>query len=228
MTSAQVIQLIGAVAQLVGVLVWPAALVFLFIYFRESIGSFIANLSELSLRTPGIEATAKRQATAAAEAAVALSAAQAKGPSGDGVQAEAIDPKVIADAVVPAMRAQRRIRRSLVLWVDDIPDNNIFERQALEALGVEIDISTSTDDALRKVRRESYDLIISDMGRPPDPQAGYTLLDELRSEGYATPFIIYSGSKRPEHVREALRRGAIGATNDPQELFTMATRALGR
>jgi hypothetical protein len=181
LTSAQVIQLIGAVAQLVGVLVWPAALVFLFIYFRESIGSFIASLSEFSLRTPGIEATAKRQVTAAAEAAVALSAAQAKSPSDDGVPAEAIDPKIIADAVVPTTRAQRRIRRSLVLWVDDIPDNNIFERQALEALGVEIDISTSTDDALRRVRREPYDLIISDMGRPPDSQAGYTLLDKLRS-----------------------------------------------
>lgn len=215
--------------QLVGVLVWPLALVFLFIYFRKSIGSFLANLGELSLRTPGIEATAKRQVAAqAAEAAAALNAAQAKNLPSDGAPAETIDPKVIADAVVPTTRTQRRIRRSFVLWVDDRPNNNTFERRALEALGIEIDLSTSTDDALRKIKRDSYDLIISDMSRPPDPRAGYTLLDQLRSEGDTTPLVIYSGSRSPEHAKEALEHGAIGATNDPQELFSMATRALGR
>jgi CheY-like chemotaxis protein len=224
-----VIRLIGAVTQLVGVLVWPLALVFSFIYFRKSIGNFIANLGELSLRTPALEATAKRQvATQAAEAAVALGAAQAKNLPGDGAPVDTIDPQVIAAAVVPTARTQRRIRRSRVLWVDDRPDNNTFERKAIEVLGVEIDLSTSTDEALRKIKRESYDLIISDMGRPSDPRAGYTLLNRMRDEGDATPFIIYSGSKSPEHVREARDHSAIGATNDPQELFSMVVRALGK
>jgi CheY-like chemotaxis protein len=229
LTSDQVIRLIGAVTQLVGVLVWPVALVFAFIYFRKSIGNFIANLGELSLRTPALEATAKRQvATQAVEATVALGAAQAKNLPGDGAPVDTIDPAVIVDAVVPTARTQRRIRRSRVLWVDDRPDNNTFERKAIEVLGVEIDLSTSTDEALRKIRRQSYDLIISDMGRPPDSRAGYTLLDRLRKEGDSTPFIIYAGSKRPEHVREARDHGAIGATNDPQELFSMVVSALGK
>jgi hypothetical protein len=55
------------------------------------------------------------------------------------------------------------------------PDNNRYERQGLEALGVRFALSTSTDDALNQLRYQTFDLIISDKGRPPDPQAGYTL-----------------------------------------------------
>ena len=225
MTSDEAVKLIGAVSELIGVLIWPAALVFLFVYFRKSIGSFISNLGEFSVRTPAFEATAKRQA---AEAAASLTVATLSRSPGEGVQVENIDPKDIADAVVPAGRSQRRIRKSVVLWVDDRPNNNIYERQALEALGIEIDLSESTEDALRRIRREPFDLIISDMGRPPDARAGYTLLDELRKAGNRTPFVIYAGSKLPEHVREGRERGAAGVTNDPQELFNMVVRILGR
>jgi CheY-like chemotaxis protein len=112
------------------------------------------------------------------------------------------------------------------LWVDDEPDNNRFERQTLEALGIEIDLSTSTEDAMEKMRRQSYDLVISDMGRPADPRAGYTLLDQLRNRGDRTPFIIYSSSRTSEQVKEARRHGAIGSTNSPKELITMVTRSL--
>jgi len=111
--------------------------------------------------------------------------------------------------------------------VDDRPDNNLYERRALEALGIRFALSTSTDDAVTQLRYQRFDLIISDMGRPPDPQAGYTLLDKLRSEGDRTPFVIYAGSRSPEHVRESLRRGAQGCTNSPQELIMIVTRILG-
>jgi CheY-like chemotaxis protein len=122
----------------------------------------------------------------------------------------------------------RRAGRATVLWVDDRPSNNIHERQALEALGVTFVLATSTNEALEKVKSQSFDVIISDMGRPPDPQAGYTLLNELRTSGNQTPFIIYAGSRAPEHRAEARRRGALGYTNRPDELFEMVVSALGR
>jgi CheY-like chemotaxis protein len=115
-----------------------------------------------------------------------------------------------------------------VLWVDDNPDNNIYERQSLEALGVRFVLSTSTDDALNKVKNQRFDAIISDMGRPPDRTAGYTLLDALRSSGDRTPFIIYAGSRSPEHQAESRRRGAAGCTNRATELFEMVLSALQR
>jgi uncharacterized protein YegL len=119
-----------------------------------------------------------------------------------------------------------RIQGSTILWVDDRPDNNRFERQALEELGIRIDISTSTEDALPRLKWRSYDMIISDMGRPPDTRAGYTLLDQLRKQGDQTPYLIYAGSRAPEHIAEARRHGAIGCTNLWDELVRLVTSVL--
>lgn len=216
MSADSATSLVSAIAQLVGVLIWPAVLLFFLVRFRGSLTNFLSNLGEFSFKAPGVEASAKRQQ----EAAAALGAAIATRAPGDGAQG------AVAAATLPSPRTQRRLRGARILWVDDRPDNNRFERQALEALGIDIDLSTSTEDALEKVRRRSYDLIISDMGRPPDARAGYTLLDQLRRTGNQTPFLIYAGSRAPEHVAEARAHGAIGATNMPQELITMVTNVL--
>ncbi len=133
---------------------------------------------------------------------------------------------VVAEVVTP--RAIRRARRSTVLWVEDNPYNNSYERQALEALGVSFVLAKSTDEGPNKISQQRFDAIISDMGRPPDSRAGYTLLDKLRSSGDQTPFIIYAGSRDPEHVAESRRHGAIGCTNNANELFEMVLSALGR
>lgn len=213
--------LVSAIAQLVGVLIWPAVVLFFLVRFRGSLANFFSDLGEFSFKAPGVEASAKRQQ----EAAAALGAAIATRASGDATQGRAAEPRDVA-AALPSPRAQRRLQGARILWVDDRPDNNRFERQALEALGINIDLSTTTEDALEKVQRRSYDLIISDMGRPPDARAGYTLLDQLRRTGNQTPFVIYAGSRAPEHIAEARAHGAIGSTNMPQELITMVTNVL--
>jgi CheY-like chemotaxis protein len=224
-TADQVIRLITAVSGLLGVVVWPALVLVVIIRFRSGLADFFANIGEFSLKAPGLEATARKQQM---EAAAALGAAEAAKPNTDTVGATRT-PSEVAETIVgavPNTRAQRRLQGRLVLWVDDRPDNNYYERQALEALGVRFVLSTSTDDALRQIRDQRFDLIISDMGRPPDSQAGYTLLDNLRRQGNSTPFIIYAGSRSPEHQAEARRRGAQGCTNSPNELISIATRVL--
>jgi CheY-like chemotaxis protein len=221
-SSDQLIRLISAVGGLLAVLVWPAVVLFFLVRFRHALTDFFGNLGELSLKAPGMEATAKRRQV---EFAAALGAAVAKRTPEDDSAGMVADPRHVAESL-PSPRAQRRLQGSRILWVDDRPDNNRFERQALEALGIQIDLSTSTEDALEKIRRQSYYLIISDMGRPPDARAGYTLLDKLRSAGNKTPFVIYASSRAPEHVREALKHGAIGSTNSPQELVEIVTEAL--
>lgn len=222
MNSNQVTSLVNAIAQLLGVVIWSAVLIFFLIRFRTALADFFANLGEFSLRAPGLEATAKRQQV---EAAAALGAATAARASTDDTQTTAADPRDVA-AALPTPRAQRRLQGSRILWVDDRPDNNRFERQALAAYGISIDLSTSTEDALEKIRQRSYDLIISDMGRPLDARAGYTLLDQLRKTGDKTPYVIYAGSRAPENVQEARQHGAIGSTNSPQELVAVVTKAL--
>jgi CheY-like chemotaxis protein len=114
-----------------------------------------------------------------------------------------------------------------VLWVDDRPDNNFYEREALQRYGIEFEVATSTEMALKILSRSNFDVIISDMGRPPDSRAGYTLLSAVRGKGDNTPFFIYAGSRAPEHRSEAARRGAQGTTNLADELINMVLSAVG-
>ena len=125
-----------------------------------------------------------------------------------------------------APRALSRLSTARILWVDDRPENNIHERRAMEAFGITFTLSTSTEDALEKTRLARYDAIISDMGRPPDPRAGYTLLDALRQRNDRTPFVIYAGSNSPEHKAEARSHGALGSTNRAQELIQLVLSAV--
>jgi len=225
MTSDQLTQLMSAVTNLLAVLIWPGLILFLILRFRASISDFIGNLGEVNFKAAGVEATARRRQV---EAAVALGAAVTKqSQQSTGQIADLSDVAGALNDAVPNARAQRRLEGSHVLWVDDRPDNNRYERQALEALGVRFTLSISTEDALERLHRQKFDLIISDMGRPPDQHAGYTLLDTLRGAGDRTPFVIYAGSRDPEHVKEAREHGALGCTNSAQELILLVTRALG-
>ncbi len=228
MSVDEIVKLLDAVTKLLNVLVWPGIFLFILIRFRPDLREFFINLSEVSLKAAGIDLSMKRkQAEAAAALAAAAVSRSDKGviPETSAKEARAA-ANIVTEAVTP--RIIKCAGKSTVLWVDDRPKNNINERQALEALGVSFVLATSTEEALEKLEQQHFDAIISDMKRPSDPLAGYTLLDKLRSEGDQTPFIIYAGSKVPEHVAEARRRGAVGCTSRPNELFKMVLAALGR
>ena len=195
--------------------------------FEPALRLFFENLGEFSLKGAGFEASAKRRQ---AEAAAALAAAGAyrQDPSsllGEDAKQARDAVAVVTDMVTPS--ALRKADRARILWVDDRPQNNVYERQSLQALGVSFDLATSTEEALEKVKSQRFDAIISDMGRPPDARAGYTLLSSLRTSGNATPFVIYAGSNAPEHKAEARERGALGSTNRASELFEYVMVALG-
>jgi CheY-like chemotaxis protein len=224
-TAQQWLQLASTLVTLVTGLIWPVVLVACILIFRRPLGAFLENLSELSLKAAGVEASAKRgQVTAAA----AVAAAEASRELERGAEGGSAQPELGAIAeVLPGRRAQRKIDGSRVLWVDDRPQNNRYERQALEALGIRIDLSTETDSALEMAAEVPYRLIISDMSRPGDPRAGYTLLDALGRRGAHIPVVFYTGSASAAYVAEARARGAVGQTASPRELLAIVTEVLG-
>lgn len=228
MTVDDFVKLFDAITKLLNVLVWPAVLLFILTRFGQDLGEFFASLGELSLKGAGFEASLKRKQTeiTAALAAAAASHLDAGSTHESAAKEVRAATELVAEVVTP--RAIRRASQSTVLWVDDRPDSNIYARQALEGLGISFVLATSTDEALQKTARQRFDAIISDMGRPPDSHAGYTLLDQLRSSGNQVPFIIYANSRDPEHIAEARRHGAVGSTNNPNELFEMVLTVLGR
>jgi CheY-like chemotaxis protein len=150
----------------------------------------------------------------AARASAAVSAAKA---------AEAVTPETLQPT---ADRPESTVR---ALWVDDRPENNRREMDVLHrSLGVEFETKKSTREALVELQTHpsEYDFVISDMGRPGDRRAGYTLLNELQDRGLNIPFIIYSGVGGPEVDREAQSRGAKRSTNSPSVLFDTVTDIL--
>jgi CheY-like chemotaxis protein len=116
--------------------------------------------------------------------------------------------------------------RNHILWVDDRPENNTYERQAFETMGLRFTTALSTDEAFERLAQLKFAAIISDMGRREGPREGYVLLDRLRKEGDRTPLFFYAASNAPEHKRETREHGGQGCTNNAQELFEMVTRAV--
>ncbi len=229
-TANATVELLKGWASLIGAISWPLVIVFVLLYFGRPLRAFLQNLGEFKLKVgaSGVEAQlTKQQAEAAAYLGAA--AAQRGGDGAGGSPAE--QAKGIASVVTETVGATttRQMANSTVLWVDDHPSNNVYERMALEALGIRFVISTSTDDAVEKLRTGRYDLVISDMGRPPDSHAGYTLLSRVRDElKLKTPYLIYAGSNDPAHDAEAQKKGASGNTGNPRDLFRRVVGILER
>jgi CheY-like chemotaxis protein len=160
-------------------------------------------------------------------AAASLATAAAKNPT----LGEASDIAGIVETVreaAPTQPITSNSRRNKILWVDDRPENNIFERRAFEAVGVKFSLALSTEEALTTLRRERFAAVISDMGRKEGPREGYALLDAMRKAGNFTPLFFYASSNAPEHKKETLEHGGQGCTNNAQELFQMVTSAIIR
>jgi len=229
-TVDSVARLMEVFITLVQTIAWPAIVVFILVYFGVPLKKFLSDMAEFQLKAgaTGIEASAKRQQVEAAAllgAATAAKQGQIEGelpvPKED--QAREI-AKVVSQAAKP--KAESKLLGASILWVDNHPGKDTFERKAMEVFGVHFTDSGATEDALEKIRTSKFDVIISDMNRPPDPQAGYTLLEEKQKLGDDTPFIIYAGSSRPDHKAEARQRGAFGNAGNPQELLLLVLYAL--
>jgi CheY-like chemotaxis protein len=227
-------KLIESIAHLIGVLAWPVVAILLARRFGQPIREFLANLGEGSFKVLGVEASGKRRAEAAAAIATAT-VAQLEAKSAEDHNAPPSRQEISslisrsleeANNIITST-AIREARGRTILWVDDQPEKNLYETNALKALGFDVWSASSTEEALQLFRHAKYaDIIISDMRRPEGDQAGYDLLDHLSKENIYKPFIIYSGYSTPDQKAEAKRRGAFGSTSDAGRLIALVLEAL--
>jgi DNA-binding NtrC family response regulator len=110
--------------------------------------------------------------------------------------------------------------------VDDKPDNNRHEREALAALGLGITVCTSSDQALSALGTRTFDVVISDMSRPEGRRAGLDLLAAIRKTGNEIPYVVYAASASASDVADAKSRGAFGYTADPSTLLQLVAAAV--
>jgi CheY-like chemotaxis protein len=107
-----------------------------------------------------------------------------------------------------------------ILWVDDSPRNNSLFAAALEERGARVDIALSTEDGLMKFKKQPYDIVLSDMGRPEGEKAGIDLTTRLKAINPAIPIFIFCGSWAARNLRaEALSAGASEITSSGTTLL---------
>lgn len=229
------IKILEVIVSLVQAIIWPLIALFVLVYLGKTVKAYVdslgkdKNVSEVGVEagTTGFKFNVKREVEIATNLTLAMKKDASTNTSTDEQTPSEAKTQNALDIASQAASSQtvQRIAGKKVLWVDDHPDNNIYPRRALEALGIQFDISTSTDNALTKIKASNYDAIISDMGRGNDGQAGFTLLEKLKAElnGQMPPFIIYAAKQSNE---DTIKRGGFGSTNKAQELFQIVINAL--
>ncbi|GLV57515.1 response regulator [Dictyobacter sp. S3.2.2.5] len=236
MDADQWIKLFNAIISLILGISWPLVALFLLAYLRVPIKKFIENMGEINLKAGPIETTVKKQtieAAASLGAAAAVAEINEKSSTNQDLAENKITDTDIAREVASLInqivtpQTLHKIQGAKILWVDDRPSNNYYEREALSALDIRFVLSNSTEDALEKLGKENFNLIISDMGRPPDAHAGYTLLEKVQKLNRDIPYIIYArGGNSPEYQKEARRKGALASVSGPERLFEKVINAL--
>ncbi|MDO9034844.1 MAG: PAS domain S-box protein, partial [Methanoregula sp.] len=108
-----------------------------------------------------------------------------------------------------------------VLYVDDEPALLELGKVFLERSGVlRIEMASSAEDAIKKIKNKAYDGIISDYQMPE--MDGIAFLKYIRVHYERIPFILFTGRGREEVVIEALNSGAdfyLQKGGDPKSQF---------
>ena len=134
-------------------------------------------------------------------------------------------------SAVPAMAGMPR-RAARVLWVDDRPSNNEYERKILREHGIVFDNVVSTMEAIEQLVNEAYDLVITDLGRrgssDRSASAGAAFLDQPLIREGGPPVIVYAGSWAVAQRADLVQRGAVDVMANREALISTVLEILGR
>jgi len=97
-----------------------------------------------------------------------------------------------------------------VLVVDDSLTTRMLEQGILEAAGYEVDVAASGEEALDKVHRRPYGLMLVDVEMPGID--GFTVIERLRADAalHDLPAILVTSRASPQDLRRGAEAGADG------------------
>lgn len=122
------------------------------------------------------------------------------------------------------------IRQLWVLWVDDTPKNNLsFQEKAGKEHAFRFVNVTNTTAALETLQKQSFDLIISDVSRFGDKEAGFKMMTRLKEAGVALPVVFFTHPSYVQQHQETLRSmGAVAVVTGFKELEPILDEAVQR
>jgi CheY-like chemotaxis protein len=124
-----------------------------------------------------------------------------------------------------AARLQSLIRGACVLLVNDVPEEMQHVVAILRELGINVEVVTTTEEALSRVHQNTYDVIVSDMRRGTSLDEGLGFLTRMRQDGIHRPTIFTVGQYRPDLGTPPF---AFGITNRADELLNLLFDAIER
>lgn len=112
-----------------------------------------------------------------------------------------------------------------ILWIDDHPKTNRRLTDLWTKQGATVAIATDRDSAVGIIEQTKPAVVLSDFGRNGDEDAGIDDLAFFRSTGiYTGPVVFCSGRGTPERRQQITELGALGPTNDENEINRLVTR----
>ncbi|HKN55960.1 MAG TPA: P-loop NTPase fold protein [Amycolatopsis sp.] len=109
-----------------------------------------------------------------------------------------------------------------IVWIDDQPETNRSLITFLTARGASVVLATDRASALEAFQQGEPTVVLTDFGRGGDPDAGIDDLAFFRSTGrYEGPVLFCSGRGTAERRRRIDELGALGPTNDENEIVRL-------
>ena len=103
--------------------------------------------------------------------------------------------------------AKQGKRRYRVLVVDDDPQIRRLLAEVLQTEGYSCETVWAAREAIRVLRRQSFDLVITDLNLPD--RSGLDLLDILARQYPGLPSIVITGYASIDSTKQAIRKGAL-------------------
>lgn len=136
---------------------------------------------------------------------------------------ELVKPQKIAE--LPEVENKLKLSDLNILVVDDEPDSHELLRVVLEQAGATVEAASNAADALKKLRQNRFDILISDIGMPGED--GYELIKKVRrldSKNKRIPAVALTAYARVEDRVRSLDAGFqthIAKPVEPVELIAV-------
>lgn len=105
-----------------------------------------------------------------------------------------------ADALIKrGIALHKKLNGAHILWLDDSPLANEHIYRFLRNFGIHIHTTTSQYEAVQAIRwaGDAFDLIVTDMNRDGDQQAGINFINELKSLQHGKAILVFVGTLIP-------------------------------
>jgi CheY-like chemotaxis protein len=136
-----------------------------------------------------------------------------------------ISDKDKKNVIQRAQKHYKLFEGASILWFDDRSETLVNEIKMFSQLGVDVEVASTLEDVLVKMKNQNFDIVISDIDRGSDDKNGVETLKEIVKNGYDVPTIFYIG----EYLSElGTPPYAFGITNRPDELLHLVIDILER